>query len=212
MAIDPVTGTNGQPKTTSDYQTFLKLLTAQLKNQDPLAPMDATQFVTQLATFSQVEQLVSANKGLSQLVGATSANTNRMDLAYIGRTVEAQTDRFAFDGKTAPLAYAVGQDAKRAEIHIKAADGTVVKRIEGEAAAGRHEITWDGMQDDGGKAPAGTYLVEVVATSEKGDKVDAAVVVTDQVKEVIFSPETGGGVLVLKGGGQVRSSDVLKVT
>src|SRR5882757_3061503 len=157
MATDPVSNTPPVPKTTSDYQTFLKLLTAQLKNQDPLSPMDATQFVTQLATFSQVEQLVSANKGLSQLVDATGANTNRMDLAYIGRTVEAQTDRFAFDGKNAPLAYAVGKDSKTVEIQIKSADGTVIKTIAGETAEGRHEITWDGTQDDGAKAPAGTY-------------------------------------------------------
>jgi len=210
MAVDPVTNT--PPKTTSDYQTFLKLLTAQLKNQDPLSPMDATQFVTQLATFSQVEQLVNANKGLTQLVDATGANTNRMDLAYIGRTVEAQTDRFSFDGQNAPLAYAVGKDSKTVEIQIKSADGTVIKTIAGETAEGRHEITWDGTQDDGTKAPAGTYLVEAVAKTDKGDKVDAVVVVTDQVKEVIFSPDAGGAVLVLKGGGQVRSADVMKVS
>lgn len=209
--VDPV-GAAQSPQTSTDYQTFLKLLTAQLKNQDPLAPMDSTQFVTQLATFSQVEQLVNANKGLTQLVDATGANTNRLDLAYIGRTVEAQTDRFSFDGKSAALAYAVGKDAKTVEVQIKAEDGTVIRRITGETAEGRHEIAWDGMQDDGKTAPAGTYLVEAVAKSEAGDTVDAAVVVTDTVKEVIFSPDTGSAVLVLKGGGQVRSADVLKVS
>jgi flagellar basal-body rod modification protein FlgD len=212
MATDPVSNTPSVPKTTSDYQTFLKLLTAQLKNQDPLSPMDATQFVTQLATFSQVEQLVNANKGLTQLVDATGGNTNRLDLAYIGRTVEAQTDKFAFDGKSAALAYAVGKDSKTVEVQIKSADGTVIKRIDGETAEGRHEITWDGTQDDGAKAPAGTYQVEAVAKTDKGDKVDAVVVVTDTVKEVIFSPDVAGAVLVLKGGGQVRSADVLKVS
>lgn len=209
MAVDPVSST---PQTTTDYQTFLRLLTAQLKNQDPLAPMDSTQFVTQLATFSQVEQLVSANKGLTQLVDATGANTNRLDLAYLGRSVEAQTDRFAFDGSKAALAYAVGKDARTVEIQIKSEDGTVVRHIAGETAEGRHEIDWDGTLDDGTKAPAGTYLVGAVAKSEAGDAVDAAVVVTDTVTEVIFSPDTGSAVLVLKGGGQVRSADVLKVS
>ncbi|WP_026869923.1 flagellar hook assembly protein FlgD [Inquilinus limosus] len=213
MAVDPVSSTQSTtPQTATDYQTFLKLLTAQLKNQDPLAPMDATQFVSQLATFSQVEQLVSANKGLTQLVDATTANTNRLDLAYLGRSVEAQTDRFSFDGSSAALAYAVGKDAKSVEIQIKSPDGTVIRHIAGDTAEGRHEIAWDGARDDGGKAPAGAYLVEAVAKSEAGDAVDAAVVVTDTVKEVIFSPDAGSAVLLLKGGGQVRSADVLKVS
>ncbi|PZO81813.1 MAG: flagellar basal body rod modification protein [Mesorhizobium amorphae] len=73
-------------KTTADYQSFLKLLVAQMKNQDPTKPMDPTQYVAQLASFSQVEQSVQTNKKLDQMLQASALS--QAD-GLIGRTVSS---------------------------------------------------------------------------------------------------------------------------
>jgi flagellar basal-body rod modification protein FlgD len=91
MTVPPVTGTNGAGNTTNsvpaptvDYQSFLKLLIAEMKNQDPTKPMDSTEYVAQLATFSQVEQSVQTNSKLDQLL-QTSALAQAGNI--IGHTV-----------------------------------------------------------------------------------------------------------------------------
>jgi flagellar basal-body rod modification protein FlgD len=91
MTVPPVTGSNGAGNTTNsvpaptvDYQSFLKLLIAEMKNQDPTKPMDSTEYVAQLATFSQVEQSVQTNSKLDQLL-QTSALAQAGNI--IGHTV-----------------------------------------------------------------------------------------------------------------------------
>lgn len=105
MAVDfstalPVgyTPATAASKSTADYQSFLKLLVAQMKNQDPSNPMDATQYVAQLATFSQVEQSVQMNSKLEQML--TSQSLAQAD-AIIGRQVSSA------DGKTSGVVEAV---------------------------------------------------------------------------------------------------------
>ncbi|PRD42656.1 flagellar basal body rod modification protein [Phyllobacterium phragmitis] len=111
------TNTNTSPTTSTtasaasaDYQSFLKLLVAQMKNQDPTEPMDSTQYVSQLATFSNVEQAVQMNSKLEQLLGSFSLS--QAD-GLIGRTVtsadgtisgEVESVRILQDGMVAKLA------------------------------------------------------------------------------------------------------------
>ena len=104
-AIPAVSGTTPTPETSAkssagdlDYNSFLKLLIAQLKNQDPSKPMDSTQFVAQLATFSQVEQSINANSKLDSLL--TSSALSLAD-AVIGRTVTSA------DGQTSGVVSSV---------------------------------------------------------------------------------------------------------
>ncbi len=83
--------TQGTSKgTTVDYQSFLKLLVAQMKNQDPTAPMDSTDYVAQLATFSQVEQSVQTNSKLDQILQAQSLSQAS---SLIGRTVTSADEK-----------------------------------------------------------------------------------------------------------------------
>src|SRR6185503_7022306 len=101
MSVPPVTGSNGSGSNTNstpaaaaptvDYQSFLKLLIAEMKNQDPTKPMDSTQYVAQLATFSQVEQSVQTNSKLDQIM--QSSALSQAD-ALIGRSITSA------DGKT----------------------------------------------------------------------------------------------------------------
>ena len=91
---------SSKTKLSSDLNSFLTLLTSQLKNQDPLSPMDSTQFTNQLVQFSQVEQQININSNLSSLIGLTQQNIASNVVNYIGKTIEGPSNQ-------APLASAV---------------------------------------------------------------------------------------------------------
>lgn len=206
----PAATTAGAAKAKVDYQSFLKLMTAQLRNQDPLAPMDGSQFITQLAQFSTVEQSVEANATLTQLLDTLKASTTRFDMAFLGRTVEASTDTFGLTGGEARLAYAVDASAAKVRIDILDGEGKPVRSLPGEIGAGRHELHWDGRLTDGSAAPDGTYRVKVVAQNAAGDALDAATVVSDRVKEV--RQVDGASIFVLEGGAQIGAGDILGIS
>jgi len=195
----------------NDYQMFLKLLTAQIKNQDPLSPMDATKFVEQTATFSQVEQQVKANVTLSALQAALNSTMSRMDANYIGKTVEASVDRFAYDGSSMKMAYAAS-GAQSVAITISDADGTVVRTINAVPGNGRQELIWDGKQNDGSKAASGDYRISIKALDKDGKAVDSMLVVNQKVREVVMGTGGAESTLILEGGGKVYPSDIISVS
>jgi flagellar basal-body rod modification protein FlgD len=197
-------------KASVDYQSFLKLLTAQLKNQDPLAPMDASQFMTQLAQFSTVEQAVQTNQKLESVLGELKSSGARFDMAYLGRKVEASTDTFGLTGGTNNLAYTVDAGAATVRIDIVDDSGRTVRSLPGETGAGRHALAWDGKRTDGSTAPDGTYRTKIVARNKAGDTVASASVVVDTVKEV--RQVDGASLFTLTGGDKVQGKDILGVT
>lgn len=193
-----------------DYDTFLRLLTAQIKNQDPLAPIDGTEFVAQLATFSQVEQQILANGKLDGLAAMMQGVNARLDVSYIGKEVEAEVDKFSHEGGSKQFAYAVSDEADSVRILIKNEAGDTVRILDGESGYGRQDITWDGKDVEGVVAPAGIYNVEIVAMKDE-DEIEASIVTTDIVKEIIRDPATGDSMLVLEGGGHVYTENVLRI-
>jgi flagellar basal-body rod modification protein FlgD len=197
-------------KASVDYKSFLNLLTAQIKNQDPLAPLDATQFITQLAQFSTVEQAVQSNQRMAEMLEALKASGARLDMAYLGRTVQASSDTLGLKDGAAKAAYAVGEGAKSVKIDVLDEAGKVVRSLPGKTEAGRHEFAWDGLRADGTRASEGTYKLRVTALDDRKKAVAAAVVVTDVVTEVRQSE--GESVFVLKGGAQVKGKDILGVS
>lgn len=199
-----------QEKAAVDYESFLRLLTAQLQNQDPLAPMDATQFVSQLAQFSTVEQGMQSNRKLSELLETLKSSSSRFDMAYLGRRVEAATDVFGLKEGEAKAAYAVDASAASVRIEVLDAEGVVVHTAQGQTAAGRHEFTWDGKRADGSTLPDGPYRLRVTARNSAGDTVPSATVVSDTIKEI---QQVGGSSLfLLEGGGLIRAEDMLSVS
>lgn len=203
------TAATADAKATVDYQSFLKLLTAQLRNQDPLAPMDATQFITQLAQFSTVEQGMQTNQTLTQLLETLKASSARFDMAYLGRTVDAATDVAGLVDGELRMAYAVDPEATEVRVDILGADGKVVRSLPGKTGSGRHELLWDGSLADGTSAPDGTYRIKIVAKNAAGDPLDAATVVTDRVREI--RQVDGTSLFVLDGGATVRAEDILGI-
>ena len=194
-------------KAAADYETFLHLLTAQLQNQDPLAPMDAAQFVSQLAQFSQVEQAVQSNETLAEVLTELRATSERIDLTFLGRTVEAASDRFRLPASgPATLDYEVEGDAAGVVATITDASGTIVRQIPGETAAGRRTLTWDGIGANGDRLPEGSYGITIAARNEAGDSLSAATFIQATVDQI---RQAGGDtVFVLDTGAEIEREDL----
>jgi flagellar basal-body rod modification protein FlgD len=195
----------------SNFDGFLKLLTAQLEHQDPLSPLDATQFTSQLVQFSTVEQALRTNSQLEKLTGLLETDSMTSALDFIGLDVgfEAEQLRLAETGN-AGFTYQLARPAAEARITIRDARGAIVREAQADPGAGAHAFAWDGKGADGRRLPAGVYRVEVVARDEAGETVDAGYRMSGRVEGV----ETGsGGLRLLVGGVPVpldRVRDVVR--
>jgi flagellar basal-body rod modification protein FlgD len=168
---------------------FMKLLVAQLKNQDPENPADSKELITQLSQLTSVEQLVAMSDKLSQLeVGLASvANTQVSDI--VGKRVEAETKSvFLADTGSSSVPYTIDGRAQEVTITLRDADGTIVrKQTLGPTFPGSRSFTWDGNDDGGQRLPVGRYTVEVAAKNATGGVVGASTRVSGDVTSIDYS-------------------------
>lgn len=151
-----------------DFDSFLVLLTSQLKYQDPLSPMDATQFTTQLVQFTGVEQQIKQNKNLEAMLGMQQAMQLAAASNYIGKTVDAGGRSVLLNGGQATISYRLESAAKDVTVAIKNADGETVRTIKGGAASGAQSVAWDGKSDAGTRLADGSYGFVVTAKDARG--------------------------------------------
>jgi flagellar basal-body rod modification protein FlgD len=156
----------------ASFDNFLQLLTKQLEKQDPLSPMDATQFTSQLVQFSTVEQAIQTNSKLDRLVEVISSGAQTSALQYIDNTVETDTRvaQLAKQGE-ANFAYALPRAANEVRIAVLDADGEVVREAAGGRAMGANRFVWDGKGGSGNRLPAGVYRIEVTALDNAGNAI-----------------------------------------
>ncbi len=193
----------------SDFDSFLKLLTAQLRNQDPLSPIDSTQFVEQLASFSSVEQQIETNKKLDALTSGLAGSDLEAATQWIGKDVEVANSAAQFSGD--PLTFGVPDsehgDGLRA-FTVTNAGGEVVYRAP--ISIGLQKFTWDGKTSSGSTATPGNYNIAVSFLAE-----DGAVVETKQplaYARVNEARLTGTEVnLLLSNGAVVNTTDIRAV-
>ncbi|SMF86806.1 flagellar basal-body rod modification protein FlgD [Azospirillum oryzae] len=197
-------------KATVDYESFLKLLTAQLRNQDPLAPMDATQFMTQLAQLSTVEQSMRSNDTLGKVLDTLKSSGMRMDMALLGRKVEVASDQLSLSDGKAQAAYTVEGTPASVKLEVLNGAGSVVYSSPGSLKTGRQVFDWTGRTASGGTAPDGVYTLRVTAKDKDGKALNTATVVTDTVAEV--RSVDGASKFVLKNGATVDSGAVLSAS
>ena len=192
--------TTSGTKLAENFDTFLTMLTVQLKNQDPLSPMDSTEFTNQLVQFSAVEQQIASNKNLENLISVTQTNTKAQAIAYIGHTietagtvlplqggVETQTNTIALTNSSASFKYTLDGTSSTTTISIKDSNGDVVRTLSGNTSSGSHEITWDGKDASNEKLPDGNYTVAVTATDSAGAGVASKVYTTSRTQGASFS-------------------------
>jgi flagellar basal-body rod modification protein FlgD len=157
-------------KLAKDLDSFLTLLTSQLKNQDPLSPMDSTEFTNQLVQFAQVEQSINSNESLTSLISLSQQNIVTNAVNYIGKTVEATSSKVPMQDGQFKMAYGLDKDAESVAIAIRNEAGTIVYSTTGEKTAGVHALEWDGKDAYGVQQPDGTYEVSVNAMGKDGDE------------------------------------------
>ncbi len=175
---------NSRNKLAKDLNSFLTLLTSQLKNQDPLSPMDSTEFTNQLVQFAQVEQQINSNESLTNLIGLSQQNIVTNSVNYIGRTVEANSSGVPLQGGKAKMAYGLLSDAQSVSVVIRDTSGQIVYSQIGNKTKGVHALEWDGKSSTGQQLPDGTYSLQVTALSKDDTPVESYTTVFGKVTGV----------------------------
>lgn len=142
----------------SDFNTFVKLLTTELKQQDPLNPMDSSEFAVQLATFATVEQQALTNRRLDALAGTLAEQTNTGYAGWVGMRALAAAPAL-FDGTPVTAAPDIVGDAEAAVLVVRDSGGREVRRSALPLDAGR--VQWPGLDQAGREVPPGTYTLRV---------------------------------------------------
>ncbi|NOZ86302.1 MAG: flagellar hook assembly protein FlgD [Deltaproteobacteria bacterium] len=215
MNVDNVQGSGNQVGENNSNRAmgkedFLKLLTTQLTHQDPLNPMDNTQFVAQLAQFSSLEQMIETNKRLEMLAMSQSSLTSASAVGFIGRDIEAWSDSVEVqDGVPNRATLELSSDAANVTVEIRNADGDVVRTLDmGPRPAGQVQIEWDGLDSKGKTVPDGTYLLKVKAEDTDGKDVNSKIRIKGHVSGVTF--EKGYAELVM-GELKISMADVIEM-
>ena len=184
---------------------FLKMLIAQLKNQDPLNPLDGTNFAAQLAQFSSLEQLQNMNTHLTALTSSLSSTNNSQMVGLIGNAVVANGNSITVSGATTKLAYNLSKSVSQGTIKINDSQGNLVQTLSfGSQQAGSNTMNWNTSS-----VKPGTYTFSVSALDSKGNPVAANTMTTGLVSGVTFQ----NGVPYLSVNGQnVAFGDILYIT
>ena len=153
----------------ADMNTFLTMLTTQLQYQDPLDPMDASEYTSQLVQYSNVEQAIQTNKKLDNLLNLSIYNLGVQAASYVGKTVQALGDMMPLDGGVSKATYTLSKNVQECTITVKDTDGNVVYTEKGETAAGAHDFVWDGKNSAGEQMPDGVYQIVVDTKVASGE-------------------------------------------
>lgn len=192
-----------------DFAQFLTLLTVQLQNQDPLNPMDSTEFTNQLVAFTGVEQQINSNQKLDSLVSLQLGSSYSSSLNYVGKNISYVSSDFNYDGNPSKITYALDAPAVQSKIRIYDEGGSLVFETDGSKNTGQQTFTWDGKKTDGSKALPGTYEIKVDALDATGKAIESTSVVTGNVRGV----ETqNGSIFLLVGDRAVSVSNVLNAS
>jgi flagellar basal-body rod modification protein FlgD len=191
-----------------NYDTFLKLLTSQLQNQNPLSPMDSTQFTSQLVQYSSVEQAIKQNENLEKLISMQSSTQSANAVGYIGKSVDMSGERVGLVNGEGKVTYSLPETAGRVLINIYDTSGKLAARLEGDTGAGSHIVKWNGRSDTGAQLPDGDYRVEVSAQNAAG----AALTVDKKISGTVTAVDyTGNAVMLTVNGTKLPLSQLATV-
>lgn len=187
----------------SDFETFLKMLTVQMENQDPLNPTDSAEYAMQLATFSGVEQQVLTNDLLEAMMVQMGTTGMAQMASWVGRDARAAVPA-QFNGNPITIAPNPAAIADRVELVVTDAGGAEVQRLELPSSAQAYE--WSGLAEDGSPLPHGQYRFNLVSYSGDEVLIDEPAEIYARVTEV--RAEGGETILILEGGSGVLANQV----
>lgn len=188
--MDSVNGTKSGSTSSTNAMTdsesrFLKLLTTQLKNQDPLNPMDNAQMTSQLAQISTVSGIEKLNTTLKALLQDSQDSQTTQAAALVGKAIMVPGSALALSSGAAIGGFELDKDADAVTVTITDSNGTAVRTMSlGDLGSGLHDFTWDGATDSGAQAADGSYKITVAATAGT-DKVATTALSLGVVRSVI---------------------------
>lgn len=191
-----------------DLNRFLTLLTTQLQHQDPLDPMDATEFTSQLVQFASVEQQIYQNANLEKLLNLQETSKLATLVDFIDTEVEIEGQDLVLENGDSKFTYTIPTGTRESTITITDANGLQVFTTDGETQTGVHSVEWDGTDKNGVQLSDGLYRVQVTAFDSKKNLLE--------VFHTTFGRVTGAGVVdgettLFLGPLRVPQDDVLSV-
>lgn len=193
-----------------NFQTFLTLLTTQLKNQNPLDPLDTNQFTQQLVQFAQVEQQLKSNDQLTALVNIEKAAQSTQALVYVGATVSVDGSTAALvkdsSGKSSATWNLNAPKDASSVVTITNSTGQTVYSGTFTLNSGNASFVWDGKGTDGTQWPEGSYKMSVTAKDSSGQ----SVAVTTEIQGTVDSVDLTATPALLSIGGQTYTVDKIK--
>lgn len=187
----------------SDFETFLKMLTAQMKNQDPLNPIESSDFAVQLATFSGVEQQVKSNDLLTQLGQQMSVMGMAQLAGWVGMDAKAVAPAY-FDGTPVTIEPDPSLTADEAVMVVRNTSGTEVQRLT--VPVSSEPIVWAGVDANGNLLPVGLYSFAIESLS--GGKITDVSSAQTYARIAEVRIDAGETILIMEGGAQVAASAV----
>ncbi len=185
-AADGTKSADAEAKLEDDLNRFLNLLVTQLKNQDPLDPMDSSEFTSQLVQFASVEQQIFQNANLETLVELQQTNQISSMVDFIDKVVEVDGSSFPLENSAAQFTYTMPQGAKSASVIIRDSTGLSVLELDANLDAGQHTFDWDGKDRQGQTVSDGEYSAFVTGLSNSGEIL--------QISQTVFGRITGIGI------------------
>jgi flagellar basal-body rod modification protein FlgD len=180
-----------------NFNEFLQLLTTQLKNQNPLDPLDTNQFTQQLVQFSSVEQQINMNTQLTTLIGLQQTAQSAQAASFVGATVAVNGSTAQMVNSQATWNYSASSPAT-ATITVTNASGQTVFSQSGTVQPGQQAFNWNGVGTNGQQWPDGAYTIAITATGANGQSVG----VSTQIQGVVDSVDLSQNPPVLSVGGQ----------
>lgn len=173
--------TGSGPQLSADLGTFLTLLTTQLRNQDPMQPMDANTLTQQLVQFASVEQQILSNQLLEQMLGVQQAGQLADAAQLIGRRVTVESNTLPLQDGKAELILPAAGSVVTARVHIADATGSVIYTKDVTLGTGQTTWQWDGVDAQGVQRPDGAYIAIVTGSAADGTSVTISPLVTGVV-------------------------------
>jgi flagellar basal-body rod modification protein FlgD len=201
--------TGSRDSIAGDFSSFLTLLTTQLKYQDPLSPMDTTQFTQQLAMFANVEQTANVNTNMKNLISVTQGSQAAAAINYIGKTVQVENPTGTLENGEAKYTYSLAGKSAATALVITNSLGRTVYSTTGETSSGSHTFAWNGKDKDGNDLPPGNYTLSVSAVDKDGAQINTTVGTLGTV--VGIDSSTDGTINVVVNGIEVPLSRVVSV-
>ena len=189
---------------------FLKLLITQLRNQDPMKPLDQTEFISQTAQFTSLEQLTNMNKTLEAIRTAFAGGNIVQAAPLVGKTARLAGQSFRLDGGTnAVLPFTLEGGPGQAQVDVVAEDGTLVRRLDaGKKDPGTYTVAWDGRDNAGAPMAPGTYYYRVSVTGTSPGITPTALAAEGVITGLQTSADR---ILYRVGDALVRQEDILAI-